>query len=76
MFLPACLPLFYLGPVETNNSLVMSKRSKPEGIAKAIIARICTQSHTVVESLGPEATTGSIKVRGKNCVGTYRSYTI
>jgi hypothetical protein len=50
--------------VLTDNQLLVVKGSDPAVLAPAIIARICTRGHTVLECFGPAAAQQAVLVGG------------
>jgi hypothetical protein len=53
------------GDILTDNTLLATKDTSPEALGKAIIARVSTAGHTVLECLGQVATVRALQVRGR-----------
>jgi hypothetical protein len=66
---PTCGITFYVGrvlagEVETRNALVAAGGSQPAALMRAIVARLRTQRHTVVECVGPAAAAAGLAAIG------------
>jgi hypothetical protein len=50
------------GEVMTFNTLRVTTSTDPKALSKAIIARLATNSHTVMECYGTQALAGAVQV--------------